>query len=100
MREMLENPTFYVFSNDIAWCKEQFDLENVVWMDVDTLSEHEDWEEMYLMSCCKNNIIANSSFSWWGAFLNQNKEKIVVTPKKWMNDNVGKDICPKEWIRI
>ena len=69
-------------------------------MDSDTLPTHEDWEEMYLMSCCKNNIIANSSFSWWGAFLNGHKEKIVVAPKQWMNDDVGNDICPKEWIRI
>ena len=57
---------------------------------------------MRLMSLCKHNIIANSSFSWWGAWLNNNKEKIVIAPQKWFNSNKMdySDIIPEKWIKI
>ncbi len=62
-----------------------------------------DWEQMMLMSCCSHNIIANSSFSWWGAYFNTNPSKIVCYPDKWfgpaLNHNT-QDLCPDEWIRI
>jgi hypothetical protein len=64
----------------------------------------EDWEQMLLMSCCRHNIIANSSFSWWGAYLNTwNKNKIVCYPERWFQDAAGhntKDLCPGEWVQI
>ena len=60
-----------------------------------------DWEEMLLMSNCNHNIIANSSFSWWGAYLNNNKNKIVCRPKKWFAEKKElKDLCPNNWIVI
>jgi hypothetical protein len=62
-----------------------------------------DWEQMLLMSLCKHNIIANSSFSWWGAYFNSNKDKIVCYPSKWFGDSIGhntKDLCPEEWLKI
>jgi hypothetical protein len=62
-----------------------------------------DWEQMLLMSCCKHNIIANSSFSWWGAYLNNNLKKIVCYPHTWFGSNVKhdtKDLFPKEWVKI
>ena len=60
-----------------------------------------DWEQMLLMSCCKHNIIANSSFSWWGAYFNSNTDKIVCYPEVWFANNTDtSDLCPLEWIKI
>jgi len=62
-----------------------------------------DWEQMTLMSCCKHNIIANSSFSWWGAHFNTNPDKIVCYPSVWFGEVAGhdtRDLCPDEWNKI
>ena len=58
------------------------------------------WEDMYLMSKCKHNIVANSTFSWWGAWLNENKGKIVLCPPKYINSEDTFDFYPQDWIRI
>lgn len=65
----------------------------------------EDWQQMLLMSCCKYNIIANSTFSWWGAYFNINYQKIVCYPSEWFGPvlkekNDTKDLCPSDWIAI
>ena len=67
---------------------------------VDWNKGQESFRDMQLMSLCKHNIIANSSFSWWGAWLNQNKDKVVMAPKDWMNKRVANDPICKDWIRI
>jgi hypothetical protein len=62
-----------------------------------------DWEQLLLMSCCKHNIIANSTFSWWGAYFNSNEDKIVCYPSVWFgpdNNHDTKDLCPTDWINI
>jgi hypothetical protein len=97
----VKDPHFYIFSDDLAWAKE-----NLVFIDGITFVKLDDkvpdHEEMYLMSQCKHNIIANSSFSWWGAWLNQNTQKIVIAPKKWLNDNTinTNDLIPEGWLRL
>lgn len=99
MKEKLGNPTFYIFSNDMPWVKENFKGENFVYITEDLFDGYENWYDMCLMSHCKNNIIANSSFSWWGAWLNQHEEKIVVAPKKWVNTSPTPDKWAKDWVK-
>lgn len=94
------NPIFFIFSNDIPWVKKNFKIPfPIVYV---TDSELKFYEEMVLMSLCKHNIIANSSFSWWGAWLNNNKEKVVIAPKRWFSwwKLNCKDIIPPEWITL
>lgn len=84
IEEKVENPTFFVFSNDMDWVKKNIQINSQVFY-IDINSGNGSYKDMQLMSNCKHNIIANSSFSWWGAWLNENKNKIVIAPKKWIN---------------
>lgn len=92
---------FLVFSNDIQWCKE-----NIARMCkgkcefVDWNTGRDSYRDMQLMSMCNHNIVANSSFSWWGAWLNNKNDKIVIAPHKWINRSTPTDIIPSSWIKI
>jgi hypothetical protein len=101
IEEKVKNPVFYIFSDEIEWVKQNFDIKYpTVYVDFnDALTNFED---IKLMSSCKHNIIANSSFSWWSAWLNENSNKIVIAPKQWFTDvsRNTKDIIPKSWIKI
>ena len=81
----LLNPLFVFFSNDIAWCRETFQMENALFVDWNTGTES--FRDMQLMSVCKHHIIANSSFSWWGAWLNSSPSKQVISPSNWITNN-------------
>ncbi|MDD3435541.1 MAG: alpha-1,2-fucosyltransferase [Candidatus Gastranaerophilales bacterium] len=95
------NPTLFIFSDDIEWVKQNLNLpyESVY---VSHNTGKKSFEDMRLMSLCKHNIIANSSFSWWGAWLNNNPKKIVIAPQKWFNDEniVQIDVIPQNWIKL
>lgn len=94
-------PHFFVFSDDITWCKDNLKLgKDTVY--VDNNKGPKSFEDMRLMSNCKHHIIANSSFSWWGAWLNPRKDKIVIAPKKWFNDPTvsTRDLIPEKWQKI
>ena len=78
---------FYFFSDDIQWCKDNFGLRD----EYVYIEGNQDIKDLCLMSKCKNNIIANSSFSWWGAWLNRNESKKVIAPSIWFGELSGKD---------
>lgn len=94
----VENPRFFIFSNDIEWVKSNLRINNSCFIEHN--SGLDSYKDLFLMSMCKHNIIANSSFSWWGAWLNQNENKTVIVPDKWVNTYDTPDIAPKQWIKI
>jgi hypothetical protein len=95
----VSEPFFHFFSDDIDWVKENFSsLNNVSFINWNYGADS--WQDMMLMSNCKHNIIANSSFSWWGAWLNNNPNKIVIAPSKWFNSHKALDIVSENWIKI
>lgn len=99
IKEHVNNPVFFVFSNDPKWCKDRFGgEENFYVVDIND-DEHGYWD-LNLMKNCKHNIIANSSFSWWGAWLNDYKNRITIAPTKWINNLETPDIIPSEWVTI
>lgn len=101
LKSQLNDFTVFVFSDDIAWAKENLKVDsNVVFIDQN--NDKTDYEDIRMMSLCKHNILANSTFSWWAAWLNDNPSKIVVAPKKWYNDETRNtdDLIPADWIRI
>ena len=98
--KLVKNPIYYVFSNDVAWADEFMGKLSVDYKIVANNQGADSYKDMFLMSQCKHNIIANSSFSWWGAWLNENMEKIVIAPSEW-NRRVP-DFHPQleRWIKI
>jgi len=98
IEKRIVNPRYFIFSDDPDWCKTAFTFLGDTYQIVSRPITNS-WEDMYLMSLCKHNIIANSSYSWWGAWLNNNKDKIVIAPRNWF---VAHDpgIVPSQWIKI
>src|SRR3990167_1976133 len=93
---MFPGDNFLVFSDDPEWCREKF-KDNPIVQVMDKGNEIEDFN---LLASCKHQIIANSSFSWWAAYLNPNESKEVIAPKKWYSDGIKRIKLPKDWIQI
>ncbi len=101
LTEKITQPLIFVFSDDIEWVKMNFKTpHSCVFIDF-KIQESGAWD-LYLMSLCKHNVIANSSFSWWGAWLNQNPDKTVIAPKHWFANKTlnTQDLIPDTWIKI
>lgn len=98
INKKVNSPRYFVFSNDIEWCKNNLNIPSPIYVDHNI--GNNSWQDMFLMSQCKHNIIANSTFSWWGAWLNSNPEKIIICPTKLDNVNSSPDIFPDSWIKI
>lgn len=99
--DKVPNAQFYVFSDDASWVKEHFTfLENPVFVDFN--GDANNHMDIFLMSNCKHNIIANSGFSWWGAYLNDHKNKTVIAPRAWFvsKELDAKDVKPESWLSI
>jgi len=93
-----KNPVYYVFSDDIEWCKNNIKSNYEMHYVGEDYSGDRDSGHLYLMQTCKNHIIANSSFSWWSAFLANSH--YTIAPKKWTRDGSGCDIILDEWEKI
>ena len=97
--EIIGNEGAFIFvSDDIEWCKENFKGDNIFYSPF-----NEELDDLLLMSMCDNQIIANSSFSWWGAWLNENENKKVIAPKNWFahrGPQDAQDLVPENWMKI
>ena len=95
------NPHFFIFSDDVEWVEKSF-FQTYPITNVSRITEVDPIQDLYLMSLCQNHIIANSTFSWWGAWLSGNQKKIVCAPSKWFHDkNINtQDLLPGAWIKI
>ena len=98
IEKQITSPHYFVFSNDMNWVKSNIKFENVTYVEGNQGANS--YLDLYLMSKCKHNIIANSSFSWWGAWLNSNTNKIVICPNKFSNNDINSEVYPYSWIKI
>lgn len=99
MKKLLpEEPFFYIFTDDSQWVRKHFKYKNCIL--VEGNEGPNDWQDQVLMSSCRHHIIANSSFSWWGAWLGKNPEKQIIAPAWWYKGVPTPDLVPPSWIRI
>jgi hypothetical protein len=97
--ENVKNAHFFVFSDDLDWAAENLSIGNSTYVNINSIDTPEC--DLILMKHCNHNIIANSTFSWWGAWLNESVNKIVIAPSNWMsNVSDTSELIPAEWIRF
>ena len=99
IRKRYPSAVFFIFTDDKEWCRDHFKGPNFIVVELEE-GEGTDIAEMTLMSRCKHHIIANSSFSWWAAWLNDSPEKIVIAPQKWINNRDMDDIYTERMTKI
>lgn len=90
---------FFVFSDDIAFCREQFVGDEFTFVDGQNIGK-DCWQDMYLMSLCHHAIIPSSTFAWWGAWLGTTENRIIIAPKQWSTQLQHDDVIPERWTRI
>ncbi len=104
IKQNIKNPVFYVFTDNPKWVSDNLSDIDYTLVDWNPTSGLRNFRDMQLMSCAKHNIIANSSYSWWGAYLNQNPKKIVVAPNQWFSpeqiEYKNNNIVPEKWIKF
>lgn len=100
MRQLNPDAKYIYVSNDIEWVKNNLGRENDLYIEKSMFDSYEDWYDMCIMTHCKHNIIPNSTFGWWGAWLNNNPNKIVIAPRQWRTNWNGIDWCPPDWMRV
>ena len=102
IQKIRKKTKFFVFSDDVNWCRENLKLENVII--INNNEKRIPHEDIHLMSLCDDNIISNSTFGWWGAWLNQNEFKTVIAPNRWFSNEKlelqSKFIVCNDWIKI
>ena len=99
VREKHPNAVFFIFTDDKSWCKKHFKGQNFINVELQE-GENTDVADLLLMSRCKHHIIANSSFSWWSAWLNDSPEKMVIAPEKWINNKKMDDIYTERMTKV
>ena len=102
-KEQKNDFTFFIFTDDKNWVRDNFKIKEFKYFFVEHNDSEHNYEDLRLMSMCKHNIIANSTFSWWGAWLNKNSNKIIVAPQQWYTHKLQTlvvDLVPKNWIRL
>jgi hypothetical protein len=104
MRSRVSGAKFFVFSDDLAWCREHFKEPDMTVVDMPS-SAREPALDLYLMSRCSHHVISNSTYSWWGAWLDDSPAAIVCAPDRWFNDEqmsarAMRDTVPAQWLRI
>lgn len=97
IKSRVENPVFFMFSDDIQWVRENVSTGCPTYYEDGTDPV---WEKLRLMSACKHFIISNSTFSWWVQYLAKNEDKIVVSPSRWFNNDYKSPLIDKKWIKI
>ena len=102
LAERIENPNFFIFSDDMAWCEQNLQLGHDTVFVPHSLKGEKFGNYHRLMRACKHFIIPNSSFAWWAVWLNEHPDKMVIAPKNWFNDpNIDtSDLVPADWIRL
>lgn len=91
-------PVFYIFSDDLAWCRENFLGEQFRFVDCNC--GENSWRDMYMMTLCRHHINSNSTFSWWGAWLSNFNDSITVCPKEYIHRLNTPDVYPERWIKM
>lgn len=100
LNRRMDNPVYFVFSDDASWARAELGGQTNMRFVKHNVG-NESYNDMRLMAACTHHIIANSSFSWWGAWLNSNRNKIVIAPKRWFaSDRKAEGLIPKSWIQI